>query len=427
VERILKTRRKTSRGSKEKRAGLSDAILIRPDARGWCLSRQNGRSVPAEQQHVDSLGEAVPLLGGGTNVILALPSHEVILERLTLPSKDRGELEGMVRLQIEKTLPFPSEEITCDYEVVREEETESVVVAAAVHTPKLDSLCEPLREGGRLPSRVSAFAAHVAATCPAGTALTVYREQDSLMVAICENGKPVMLHEAETARDPQAFEFELAQMLMGAGMAGLPTEFDSVRIDPACPEVRPVLVAMFPALVEDLNLGTVPARAGADLVPPAWEHEARRARRAENLRKRLISAGILYLVLLLVAIGYVIYLKQAAKRIERKLAAARPQLDQLQAQEARWNAMAPAVDPARSTVEILHQVLQALPEGVTVTQFDHSPDHFMVEGEAGSASLAIQFAENLRKKEALSAFSIQSGPPTILGNDRAQFKIFGKL
>lgn len=409
----------------KKRRVAPQAIFISPDASGWRLSSLPGAAGRAGAKHVESLAAAAPLVGE-SEVLLALPASDVLMERLTLPSKEPEELEGMVRLQLEKTLPYPTEEISCDYAVLREEETDSVVVATAVHNPALDMLCKPLRDRGCLPRRVSVFAAHIAALHPKGAVMAVYREQERVLVALCEDGHPVFLHALEST-EAEAVEFELLQVLLAAEMEGAPSEFAEVRVDPSCAELKPVLAQMFDVPVSDLAVDAVPWRAGSDLVPSAWEEEATGLRRAVRLRRRLIVAGALYLALVLAAIAFVIVQKQRVRALDRKLAEARPRLDALQAQQGRWNAVAPAVAPSRFTIELLHQVLEALPPGVTLTQFDQTVSQFLVEGEAPSAAAAIQFAENLRANEALSEFLIESGPPTILPGDRAQFRIFGKL
>jgi hypothetical protein len=51
----------------------------------------------------------------------------------------------------------------------------------------------------------------------------------------------------------------------------------------------------------------------------------------------------------------------------------------------------------------------------------------MVEGEAPTASLAIQYVDALRANPELKEFNISGGPPEILPNEHAHFRIFAKL
>ena len=91
-------------------------------------------------------------------------------------------------------------------------------------------------------------------------------------------------------------------------------------------------------------------------------------------------------------------------------------------------AIAPAIDPHRYTVEILYQVSSSLSsEDIRITTYDQTPAQFMVEGEAPTAGSAIDFGDRLKNNPELKDFKFDITPPTILPNEHAQFRIFGKL
>lgn len=381
------------------------------------------RSTVGTETQFPTLAEAAPALD--PLVTLALPAREVMVERMVLPTQDPDELAGMTRLQLEKTLPYAPEEITCGHAPIRQvEETETILLAAAVHDPAIDEFCQPLREADRLPCSVSLFAAHVAAACPAGVVLAIYPEQDNLMLIISEDGQLSFLQILSTD-DPEQLESELAWVILTAQMEGIPTEFQSVRVGELPFYLRSFLGRHFSVPVLDLD--DVSAEVPFDLAPLAWAAATRRQIGRAQLRKRLILAGAVYLAAILLAIGYVVWLKTRASSLDRRLAEVRPAVEKQQAQQARWDALAPAVAPQRSAVEVLYQVLKDLPPGTKVTEFDYSPDQFMVTGESATASEAITFTDSLRKNEGLSDYRIESGPPTLLKEERAQFKIFGKI
>ena len=50
----------------------------------------------------------------------------------------------MVRIQIEKAMPYAPEEMTTDSEVISQREEGSVISAVAVHNEKLNELAAPL-------------------------------------------------------------------------------------------------------------------------------------------------------------------------------------------------------------------------------------------------------------------------------------------
>ena len=69
----------------------------------------------------------------GTKSFLALPVNAVIAQRLRLPTVDPAEFDEMVRLQVEKSFPYPPEEVTSDFEVIEKAENDSIVSSVAVH------------------------------------------------------------------------------------------------------------------------------------------------------------------------------------------------------------------------------------------------------------------------------------------------------
>lgn len=372
-----------------------------------------------------TLEEAAPALD--SIVTIALPAPEIMVERLHLPSRDATELEGMTRLQLEKTLPFPPEEITCAHGFIRQEgEHDTVVLGAAVHDPAVDQLCGPLRAAGKLPLVVSLYAAHVAAAGPAGTVLTLYREHGQLMLIVSEERRLSFL-QALASDDPALLENELGLVVLNAQMDGIPAEFQAVVLGPDAADLREFVRGFFGLIPQVLALSAISADPPFDLAPHAWEASKRRARGREKLKRRLVLAGLVYLVIVALAVGYVVMLKQRLSSLDRQLAETRPRLEKQQTQQARWESLAPAVLPERSLVEVLFQVLKVLPPGTNVTKFDYTPQQFLIAGESGTASEAIALTEALKKNEALQQFQIDAGPPTLLGNDRAQFKIFGKI
>src|SRR5207244_7454895 len=121
---------------------------------------------------------------------LGLPVEAVLAQRLRLPTTDPTEFGEMMRIQVEKTLPYPPEEVTSDFEVIEQGESDSVISAVAVHNQKLTELATPLLNKGHIPRQVTVYAAQRAATRAAeGNALMIYPEGGKLVSAISENGK----------------------------------------------------------------------------------------------------------------------------------------------------------------------------------------------------------------------------------------------
>jgi type II secretory pathway component PulL len=394
--------------------------LISPDIEGWRVL-QDGVA-----KKFPTLGEAVAALPLKTAVRLAIPCQAALLERLTLPATDREELAGMLQLQLEKTLPYPVEEMSSDFEVIRSAENESTLLSVATHSGQLDEICQPLRDISRLPQKITLFAMHVAAACPVDeTVLAIYAEQGHFVLAICEQGK---LSWAQTVSgfDDDTLLAELPQMMLAAEMEGVPTQFTSVRLDEALARLERPLRDLLKLPVELLSLEGLPEPTG-NLVPSAWKADTRRIERAERLKQRLLLAAVIYLLCVAGAFVYLAWLKREAQKIAVQYAAARPQLELINKSERRWIALQRAIDPRFYTVEILFLAHRNLPtQDVRITEFSQTDGRWTLVGEAPSANLAIEYAEKLKAEKELEEWKVVSGPPAILKGEQAKFSIEGQ-
>ena len=145
--------------------------------------------------------------------------------------------------------------------------------------------------------------------------------------------------------------------------------------------------------------------------PRAGPRSRRSRRRKRNCANWLALAGVIYLVFLLAAAAYIIWLQRQVGAIDAQVAAATPAVETIASRKARWTALGPATDPTRYTVEILQQINKSIPSGdLHVTVFDQTPAQFMVEGEAPTASMAIQYMDALRANPDLKAFHFDARP-----------------
>lgn len=405
-----------------KKDAVSRAILA-PEADGWSISLPGG-----SMQSAKTLGEAAAAVPAGAMIHLRLPAHAALLERLTLPSTNREELAGMVQLQLEKTLPYPMEDVTSDFDVIKQGESESTLISVATHTGQLNKLCEPLRNSARLPRRVTLFASHVAASCPADkVVLCVWQEESQLVVAICECGK---VSTAQTIPSPtaEALLGELPSLLLRADLEGVPVEFDSIRVEHGCANLRPALEEYFQKPVETVSFTAGLPDAKGNLLPEAWNDEQKRVESSGRMKQQLQFGAFVYLLLVAAAFVYLAWTKTRVRKLDTELAQLQPQIAFVQAQEARWTALQPAIDPERYTIHILKLCTEARPSpDLQFTVFDHQPSQFMIEGEAPSANVAIEYGEKLKTVPGLSDFKIETPPPQVLKDDRWKFKFFGRL
>jgi hypothetical protein len=405
----------------------SKPLYIIPAAHGWNLIRSMNGSATWDVRAAENLEEAAALLVPGEDFILGLPVNAVLAQRLRLPTVDAQDFGAMVRIQIEKSLPYSPDEVTSDYEIIEQTETESVVSAISVHNEKLNELAAPLVARGHIPRQVTVYAAQRAAThAPTGRALLVYPEGEKLVSAITENGK-ISLARTLDAQEPAQLQRDLPQLALSAELLGISCTFPSVFLDESCVPLSETLEWLFAQRPQLVAIETPPAAVKLDLLPESWKQQrAQLAGRAE-WRKRLLWAGGAYAAVLLLFLIYIIAMRIEVATLDRHIAKDAKKVDFVQSIEGRWKTLAPALDPRVSPVEILLHLSESLPnQDVRITSYSQSTRQISVDGEAPSAALAYQFAEKVKKNAGLSAFAFEMGTPRILPNDHAQFRLEGK-
>jgi hypothetical protein len=114
-------------------------------------------------------------------------------------------------------------------------------------------------------------------------------------------------------------------------------------------------------------------------------------------------------------------------RLDHHIARDASKTEFVRAAEANWKALAPAVDSRYYPVEILLHLFNSLPSPeVRITAYNQSARQISVDGEAGSAALAYQFIDKLKKNPELQIFQFDMAAPRILPNNHAQFRLEGK-
>ncbi len=404
----------------KKKKTSSPAAVLAPEAQGWRLTLPSGESHAGQ-----SLEEAATPLQPAQTLHLELPCHAAVFERMTLPSIDRDELAGMVELQLEKTLPYPLEEVSSGFEIVSQTENESTVVAVAANTEQLERLCEPLRKRSCLPELVTVQAQRVAAQCPEeGSYLCLWPEDGELVVAVAEQGK-LSFATSLPSTEAEPLLTELPAFLLNADMAGVPTDFTGIRLAPACGGLRDHLAEYFGKPVEVASFDGSAATSAINLVPGSWGIERRRVEQTANLKQRLQVVAAAYLLLVAGAFMYLAWQKRQVRQLEIEMARTQPLVESSAAQQARWRTMAPAIDPTRFLVELTRVFHENRPSSdVKFTLIRVDAKGWQLKGKA-PVNAFYQFRSKLESEPGLKPFTLNAPQPRIGENEEAEFEISG--
>ena len=403
-------------------------MFLIPAAEGWNVVRAVSNEGGGWEVHAAAtLEETVPLLNGTTDLVLGLPVNAVLAQRLRLPTVEASEFSEMVRIQIEKALPYSTEEVTTDFEVIEQTEEGSVVSAVAVHNEKLSELAAPLLARGIIPSQVTVYAAQRAAThAAAGRAFFLYSENHSLVCAISEDGKLGFTRSLDGA-DAAQLQRDLPQLALSAELQGINTSFPVVLLDESLHELLETVQGLFVSRADLIGVEAPPAPTKLNLLPDSWRQRRAELVRQAGWKKRLLWAGGAYAAVLLLLAAYVLVLRIQASALDRRIARDEPSTSFIKKTEGKWKALSPAIDPHYYPIEVLFHLFESLPSpDVQITQFAQSARQVSVDGEAPTAALAYQFADKVKKNPELTSFRFEMAAPRILPNDHAQFRLEGK-
>src|SRR5216110_3833335 len=279
-------------------------IFIIPTAHGWNFLRAAEQNGSWNVRKLQSLAEAVPLLGVTDDFVLGLPVSAVLAQRFRLPSIDPAEFPEMLRIQIEKLLPFSADEVTTDFELIEQNESESVVSAVAIRNEQLAEMASPLLERGYIPRQITVYAAQRASThAPNGSAVLIYPEGETLVYAVTENGKLSLARVFQDANGDQ-LQVELPQLRLSAELEGIDASSPNVLLDETCYELRDTVQGILASSTEIVGVELPPAPVKLNLLPESWRHRRSQLVRQAEWRKRLLWAGGAYGALLFLLLLY---------------------------------------------------------------------------------------------------------------------------
>ena len=233
-----------------------------------------------------TLDEAAQTLSADDSVVLALPVSAVLAQRMRLPSVEGSELREMVRIQLEKALPFSAEEVTSDFEVIEQANGECVVSAIAVQNQRLQrNRSTAVKSQSHSARRHGLCSATHRNPRRERTRIVHLSESGALVSAISENGK-LSFARLIDGGIAAPLELELPQLTMTAELQGINASFENVLVDEKCFNLRDRVESALAAPAELMSIETPPASTALNLLPQAWREErARQFQRGQWKRR----------------------------------------------------------------------------------------------------------------------------------------------
>src|SRR5213595_2189614 len=288
-------------------------------------------------------------------------------------------------------------------------------------------MASPLLERGYIPRQVTVYAAQRASThAPSGSAVLIYPEGETLVYVVTENGK-LSLARAFEGGNGEQLQLELPQLRLSAELQGIDASYPNVLLDETCYELRATVEGILTSPTEIVGIELPPAPVKLNLLPESWRRRRLQLTRQVEWRKRLLWIGGAYLSILVLLFAYLGLLRFQLGRLDRRIAGDAPGTEFVRATEAKWKALAPAIDPHYYPVEILQHLFESLPSAdVRITSYNQSARQISVDGESNTAALAYEFIDKTKKNPDLRTFQFDMASPRILPNNHAQFRVEGK-
>ncbi len=351
-------------------------------------------------------------------VTVSLPSSQLLMRMLELPSINPEELKGMVELQMDQISPFPVDQLTVSYEVLRQTENHSRVLAVAAQRKTVDALGDLFKAQNvyirSLDAEVLAWwsllIAHGEVLCQ-GRVVLILEEHTEFSMIVVDEGVPVCFRSLELFHNFTdetvmreiveevsytllSLEAEYGRREITGVLFWSESEIPPRLCDLLREECRADVVLhdlrSIPPVSEGLALRTAERRLHhVELVPREWIELQRRKRLMKISTIASIAVLSIWLAVITVA-GTIFSFQQAAYNRVRK-EAAKYEGPARAAQSAREEMLSleKYADRSHSALECLREVTVALPVNVEITSFTYK------KGEAVSLRGSSELADNV--------------------------------
>lgn len=282
----------------------------------------------------------------------------------------------------------------------------------------------PLASMSRLPTDAA-----VSASCYPlpSNAITMWREMGRLVVAITNGDQLVYFSPLSAVKLDDSALAELNNICMQLSFQRVLGRIERIVLwtsdgDPA----RIRRATGIEATAEQKPPPQIPVRGGSRLMPA--EVIAARARQKARARSRLMAlgAGALAAAAIAAITGLTVLAARERDALRERVAELAPRASKVADHRQSWEEVAAAVDPKRFPMEVLLRCMEPpCSAEVMLTHFECTPDRVIVRGRTPASHLALQYTQAIKTTGSLTAYTWETPPPSIAGDDSASFELKG--
>lgn len=403
-ERVRWTTLQGSRGRLQVSASGDEPLLQPPTSEG-------DEETKEADGVVDTVDLLRTLLGKMTgSVTLGMPTDQVLLRVLKLPSAEDEDIPGMVELQVDKLSPFPIENMVVSHELLKRTDTTSTVVVSACQVATVEEQGAFLSRAGIKANRVDVeimgwwrSLLESGSVNDSGTQVIVLMTGAIPSMIFVDSAVPVAfrsLKGCEGLGDSELGE-ELAREIEYTLMSRevVEAELDAPVIaiwsqgQPAAEFLEAVKKASGASVTGHDLASLISSSQGMalrasdegriDLTPMTWKQE----REAENFKRRMIVAGAAaagaWLLLFVGAFGYLQYEIGKRSKLEYARQAILKPANEVRLLRRRVYMVEAYLDHSQSALECLREVAMAQPPGIDLTMYKYTKGEAVIIGGQG--------------------------------------------
>lgn len=358
------------------------------------------------------------------NVAVSIPSDQVLIRVMTLPTSDEEEIAGMVKLQIDKVSPFPVENMVIAHEVLSCSADEVLVAALAAKREVIERAGNMLLSSKIVPVRIDVNALVWWRLLKDSPLVDAGREEvyiiyawNSCEVIVARNALPIAFRSFLRGKD-QAQSDYISDICDEIGYAVMSLEIGHGQLsglgvlllssdESACSDFQSKISQFcrggfrYAQLSElgDLAAGVASRTAegvSLDLTPPDIVEK----RRKKFMRKRFLKGGAVFLgcwlLVLSVMYGGLFVQNLRLSRLRKSIDAIKNEASEVRDLRRKVNTISLYVDRSRSALECLREMALLKPEGIDLAVFNYRKGEAVrISGEAGDVNIVYEFKKSL--------------------------------
>lgn len=423
------------------------------------VNKQNDsvQSADTSQATKEMQNSSCPSISSGSmpsfkgTITLGIPLENTFLRVLTFPACDRAEIDGMVRLQMDKISPFPLDDIEVSYEVLQSDENGHIVLSAGVKRDFVEYMTNQLESLGIIVERIDVdtlgwwrlLRDRVEPSSQKQQIVLIFDHQ-RVDLMVLENKVPILLRTVahyDVEREDAVWDdvsAECARTLLWLELQG---KFESSvalyvlhegkdvnvlleKLEKTC-GIKPTYISL-----ESLHLLPVGlAYRFADntefnLISSQWcQALQERIKRRTVGHVTMVLSGI-WVMLAGILTSIWIFQKAVLAKYEKTLLAYKTPAHDVLKLKRRMAILNRYMDRSGSALECLREITSMMPQGIKLTSFAYKKGEFMkISGEAERSELVLGFNEKLNTSKMFAHVTAETQTMTPEGKYRFGFNI----